>query len=244
MEDLNEFGRKGKRYRSLDGKKNKRSYNQNRFRNFHWDSDVSETEEEDWISDDSTKEKGKSISKISRIFNKIYADHFERPIRMKQIKERSRRNIHALGDTPINEDSNDSSNKSAKDENMSEASSNTLSFRKKQVDTFFDHSEEPDTNTNYKYYEPLEEPILEDEGEYLKNDGVIKSETYEMFRSRHKIDPIIDKLSDDEGEPLTKSMSLRIRSFSIDNEPIIEEKDEDNDLVDPYYNFSIRTTFK
>lgn len=70
--------------------------------NYNWESEVSETEEEDWLSDDSTTNNVKSISKISRIFNKIYADHFERPIRMKQIKERSRRNIHTLGDTPIN----------------------------------------------------------------------------------------------------------------------------------------------
>jgi hypothetical protein len=245
MEDLNEFGRKGKRYRSLDGsRKRKRAANRAKMNNYQWDSDVSETEEEDWISDDSTKEKGKSLSKISRIFNKIYADHFERPIRMKQIKERSRRNIHTLGDTPINEDSNDSSDKSSKDDIISDTSSSNMSFRKKYVRTLFDKMDQPETktlSTSNKYYEQIEDPIQEDEGEYTKNTEVIKSETYEKFKSRHERWKLFDKVLDEKEDPHSKKMSFRIRSFSFDNEPILEENDEDNELADPYYHhFSLK----
>lgn len=247
MEDLNEFGRKGKRHRSLDGRKKKKLYNQSRISNYYqWDSDVSETEEEDWISDDSTKDNGKSISKISRIFNKIYADHFERPIRMKQIKERSRRNIHTLGDTPINEDINDSSNKSSKEEHdaVSDTSSSNMSFRKKYVKTLFDKMDQPETKTlsSNKYYEQIEDPIQEDEGEYPKNPEMIKSETYEKFKSRHERWKILDKVLDEKEEPMGTKLNFKIRSFSFDNEPILEENDEDNELADPYYHhFSLKS---
>ena len=60
MKDLNEFGRKGKRHRSLDGGRKSKAMNT------QWDYDVSETEEEDWISENHFgKDKRKTISKIS-----------------------------------------------------------------------------------------------------------------------------------------------------------------------------------
>lgn len=230
MKDLNEFGRKGKRHRSLDGRKKK-------IPNYQWESEVSETEEEDWLSDDSNQEKGKNLSKISRIFNKIYADHFERPIRMKQIKERSRRNIHTLGDTPINEDMNDGSNKSSEDDNTS--------FRKKHVETFIDHIDQPETktlSTSHKYYEQIEDPIEEDENEYDLQTDVIKSETYEKFKSRRERWKLFEKVFDEKEATLSKKPSFKIRSISFDNEPILEENDEDIEQVDPYYHhFSLRS---
>ena len=237
MKDLNEFGRKNKRHHSLDGRKNKIS-------NIKWDSDVSETSEEDWISDDSAKEKGKSLSKISRIFNKIYADHFERPIRMKQIKEKNRRNISTLGDTPINEDSNDSSNKSDRVENVSDTSSSNMSFRKRYVRKFFDRLDQPETKTvslSKKFTELIKDPIVEDENEYPDNDA-IKSETYEKFKSRHERWKLYDKILDDKKILSSKKLSFKIRSISFDNEPILEEKDEENEAFDPYYHhFSIKS---
>lgn len=143
IEDLNEFGRKGKKHKSLDGRSKKKNSKPVKANNPVWDSDVSETEEEDWTSNDSQKSKGKSISKISRIFNKIYADLFERPIRMKQIKERSRRNIRTLGDDPINETSNDSSEISERNDRNSEASSSNVSFRRRSVHTMLDGLDRP-----------------------------------------------------------------------------------------------------
>lgn len=205
---------------------------------YNWESEVSETEEEDWSSDDSTNNKGKSISKISRIFNKIYADHFERPIRMKQIKEKSRRNILTLGDTPINEDLNDSSNKSSDGDD-------TSSFRKKHVKTFFDHIDLPETktlSTSFKYYEQIEDPIQEDENEYDKQNDVIKSDTYEKFKSRHERWKLFENVCDEKEDSINKFSTFKIRSFSIDQEPILEENDEDIELADPYYHhFSIKS---
>jgi hypothetical protein len=230
MKDNNEFGRKGKRYRSLDG--HKKGYK------IQCDSDVSETLEEDWISGESTKEKEKSLSKISRIFNKIYADHFERPIRMKQIKERNRRHIHTLGDTPINEDSNDGSNKDEKEDIISDTSSSNMSFRKKYVKTFLDKVDKPRNKTlsmSTKYYSQIKDTIEEDVNE-CPDSALIKSETYEKFKSRHDRWKLFDKVIQEE-EKLMSSNKLpyKVRSTSFDNEPIVEEKDEENEVVDPYY---------
>lgn len=238
MKDLNEFGRKSKRHRSLDGRKK-------RINTCQWDSEVSETEEEDWISDDSLNKDNKKISKFSRIFNKIYADHFERPIRMKQIKERNKRNIKALGDTPINEDSNDSSESSSKDHNVSEGSSSNLSFRKKHVKKFFDRLEAPESKTlshshimKYnKYYELCDNAIEEDENEYdlVVNNDVIKSETYEKFKTRHERWKFFEKINDAREKGAQRRKSINIISIPFDNEPILEENDEDNEPYDPYY---------
>jgi len=183
--------------------------------------------------------KGKTVSKISRIFNKIYADHFERPIRMKQIKERNKRNNKRLIDTTINEDSNDSS-EDCKNENISDASSSNLSFKKKYVHTFFDKLDQPETKTvsaSHKYYDQIEDPIQEDEDENENVDcaSVIKSETYEKFKYRHHRWKIFENvLEANEGTPQRK-ISFKLRSSSFDNEPILEENDEDNEQNDPYY---------
>jgi hypothetical protein len=233
MKDLNEFGRKSKRHRSLDGRRK-------RINNAKWDSEVSETEEEDWISDDSLNKDNKKISKFNRIFNKIYADHFERPIRMKQIKERNKRNIKALGDTPINEDSNDSSDCSSKDRNASEGSSSCLSFRKKYVRAFFDKLEQPETKTislSHKYLELCDNPIQEDENEndLIVNNDVIKSETYERFKSRHERWRFFDNIRDAREPGAQRKNSFNTVSIPFDNEPILEENEEYNEPNDPYY---------
>ena len=215
LKDLNEFGRKGKRHRSLDGRKRKKVYNNSGINNFQCDYDVSETEEEDWISDDSIKEKGKSLSKFSRIFNKIYADHFERPIRMKQIKEKSRRNIHMLGDTPISEDSNDGSNKSGKGEIISDTSSSNMSFRKKNIHAFFDKLEMP------------EQKILR--------------QTTDIMLSRLDRWKMFDLTVNKKIKPKKKQTSFKINSDSLNNEPILEENDEDNEAIDPdYHHFALK----
>lgn len=217
IKDLNEFGRKGKRHRSLDGRKKKKGYEHGAIsKNFKWDSDVSETEEEDWISDDSTKEKGKSLSKFSRIFNKIYADHFERPIRIKQIKEKSRRNIHNLGDTPINEDSNDGSNKSI-NEDISDTSSSNVSFRRIHIKTLFDKLDMP------------EHKLLRQPTETM----VSRLDRWKMFdiAQSKKVTP-----------SKKKQKSFKLTSSSLNNEPILEENDEDNDAIDPdYHHFALKS---
>jgi hypothetical protein len=233
MEDLNEFGRKNnKRHRSLDGRSKKQTYNANKANRYVWDSDVSETEEEDWISDDSNKGRGEPISKISRIFNKIYADLFERPIRMKQIKERSRRNINTLGDNPINEDSNDSSNKNHEEEEKSDASSSTISFRKRDVQTLFDGLDRPKKtlSCSTKFYEQIEDPILEDMDEYPTHTYDTKSEIVK-FKSRHDKGTIFKKYMDRK-DKMPNNSSINIRSISFDNEPILEDIDEYNEFND------------
>jgi len=239
MKDLNEFGRKGKRHRSLDGGRKRKAITP------QWQYDVSETEEEDSISDaDLEKDnKSKSFSKISRIFNKIYADHFERPIRMKQIKERNNRNINTLGDTPINEDSHDSSEES-REEHPSENSSSNLSFKRRYVRTFFDKIDKPENKTvsaSQKYYEIISEPILEgeEENEGAENNSLIRSETYEKFKSRHNRWKFFDNVLDAKEPGTSRRKSFMKTTSSFDNEPIveenIEENDEENEQVDPYY---------
>ncbi len=239
MKDLNEFGRKSKRHRSLDGGRKNKNINQ------QWDYDVSETEEEDWISEGcQDMDKRQSISKISRIFNKIYADHFERPIRMKQIKERNNRSINNLGDTPINENSHDSSEES-KDENVSENSSSNLSFKRRYVRTFFDKVDQPENKTvsaSQKYYELINDPIAEgeEENDCPENNSLIRSETYEKFKSRHNRWKMFDKVKDAKELGPRRRKSFLPTTPSFDNEPIVEENLEDNDdendeQIDPYY---------
>lgn len=185
-------------------------------KNFQRDSNVSETEEEDWISDDSIKEKEKSLSKISRIFNKIYADHFERPIRMKQIKEKSRRSIHMLGDIPINEDSNDSSKKSVKGEMISDTSSSNLSFRRRNVKTFLDKIDLP------------EQKLYRQDTDTM----VSRLDRWKMF----------DMSLNKKVNLPVKKKSFKMKSESLNNEPILEENDEDNEAVDPdYHHFALKS---
>jgi len=238
MKDLNEFGRKGKRHRSLDGGRKSEDVNP------QWHYDVSETEEEDSMSDAGLEvEKSKSFSKISRIFNKIYADHFERPIRMKQIKERNSRSINMLGDIPINEDSHDSSEES-KEDNPSENSSSNFSFKRRYVYTLFDKVEQPDSKTvsaSQKYYEIIKDPILEgeEENDCAENTSLIKSETYAKFKSRHNRWKFFDKVHDAKELGATRRKSFMKTTSSFDNEPILEDKNEENDeeadQLDPYY---------
>ena len=251
IEDLNEFGRRSKRHRSLDGgsKKNK-AYNAPNFNTFYQYQDVTETDEKDWASEDSNCSKSKPLSKISIIFNKIYADLFERPIRMKQIKERSRRNINALGDDPINEDSNDSSNKTHKNEQQSDASSSTVSFRKRDVHTLFDGLDKPKKTLSCcnKFFGSIEDPIFEVNDEYPQprylqtsnfnsSDYDSKSEIIK-FKSRHDRREIFDKILDKKDQMPNKS-SMKMRSISFDNEPILEENDEDNDNIEKKFFLSI-----
>jgi len=87
-----------------------------------------------------------------------------------------------------------------------------------------------------RYYEQIEDPILEDKGEYPNHD--IKSEIAK-FKSRHDRRAIFDKILDKKDQ-MPNANNIRIRSYSFDNEPILEENDEDTELVDPYYhNFLI-----
>ena len=229
IEDKNEFGRKNNKPRSLDGRSQNKGAPTAKTNNFKWYSDVSETEEEDWDSDDSNREREKPISKLSRIFNKIYADLFERPIRMKQIKERSRRNITTLGDDPISEDSNDNSNKSQPEEQKSDASSSAISFKKRDVHTLFDGLDRPKKTLSCctKFYEQIEDPILEDKDEYPKHTYDSKSEIVK-FKSRHDRGDIFKKILDKK-DKLPNNSSIKIRSISFDNEPILEENDEYNE---------------
>lgn len=68
---------------------------------------ISEIEEE-LQSDDSYEREGKkkiySLSKFSKMFNSIYADHFERNTKRKNKGS----TLSMLGDNPIDEVSNDS----------------------------------------------------------------------------------------------------------------------------------------
>jgi len=236
IKDLNEFGRKGKRHRSLDGGRNK--INTNNYYNY----DVSETEEEDWISDDSlNREKGKSQSKFSRIFNKIYADHFERPIRMKQIKDRNKQLNKTLVDTPINEDSNDSSDES-KVENASDNSSSNFSFKKKTIQAFYDKADQPSTKTvatSHKYYEQIVDPIEEDEDENDNGEtsSLIRSETYEKFKTRNTRWKVFGKMFGNKERVPMRKKSFMFETTSFENEPILEENDEEGDQPDPYYHY-------
>lgn len=65
--------------------------------------------EEDLLSDDSTESKRKrkiySLSKFSEMFKSVYADHFEKSAK----KKKRRDNRSTLGECPIEEVSNDSS---------------------------------------------------------------------------------------------------------------------------------------
>jgi hypothetical protein len=134
---------------------------------------------------------------------------------MKQIKEKSRRNIHTLGDTPISEDSNDGSNKSGKGELISDTSSSNMSFRKRNISAFFDKIEMP------------EHKILRQSTDIM----ISRIDRWKMFdlAANKKIEP-------------KKQKSFNLKSDSIKNEPILEENDEDNEAIDPdYHHFALKS---
>lgn len=234
MEDLNEFGRKSnKRHKSLDGRsKSNNPYNPPKVRNCVWQNDVSETSEEDWSSSGSIKSKGKSISKISTFYNKLYSDLFERPIRMKQIKEKSRRNIKSLGDDPINEDSNDGNISDKSGEQQSDLSSSNVSFKRHNIHALFDNLDMPKKTLSLsgKFYELSEDTILEEKGEYPQDTYDAKSEIAK-FKTRHDRRIIFDKFLDRK-EKYSNKGNMKLRSISFDNEPILEDKDEDLDQLE------------